>query len=109
VSGELLRPLTGSQDVRMHVGNAAVASFVEVLQLLHPYGRLQCHDLFVTSTEQYRSGYRGPGKYDGSAVNWVNGPLLAHLGTRRGFDVTFTPFSGRPNSAIVTMTAQARD
>ncbi len=109
ISGELLRPLlaTGS-DVRMHVANGAAASFSETLPLLHPYGRLQCHDIFVTDADQYRSGFRGPGKYDGSVVNWVNGPLLAHIGARRGFDVAFAPFA-RPGSNIITMTADVRD
>ena len=85
VSGELLRPmLEPSGDVRMHVSNGAAASFAETLPLLHPYGRLQCHDLFVTDIHQYRTGFRGPGKYDGSVVNWVNGPLLAHIGAPPG-------------------------
>ncbi|MCW2720639.1 hypothetical protein [Pseudonocardia sp.] len=109
ISGELLRPLlaTGS-DVRMHVANGAAASFAETLPLLHPYGRLQCHDLFATDPHQYRDGFRGPGKYDGSVVNWVNGPLLAHIGARKGFDVAFTPFA-RAGSSITTMTADVRD
>jgi hypothetical protein len=59
--------------------------------------------------EGYRTGFRGPGKYDGSVVNWVNGPLLAHLGRRRGFEVAYAPFRHRSGGNIVTMTAQARD
>jgi len=109
ISGELLRPLlaTGG-DVRMHVSNGAATSFAETLPLLHPYGRLQCHDIFVTDTHQYRTAFKGPGKYDGSAVNWVNGPLLAHIGARKGFDVSFAPFA-RTGSNIITMTADVRD
>lgn len=109
ISGELLRPLlsTGG-DVRMHVANGAAASFSETLPLLHPYGRLQCHDIFVTDPVQYRTGFRGAGKYDGSVVNWVNGPLLAHIGARKGFDVSFTPFA-RQGSNIITMHADVRD
>ena len=57
----------------------------------------------------YRTAFRGPGKYDGSVVNWVNGPLLAHVGRRFGLDVHFEPFRHRSRSSIVTMTAQARD
>ena len=57
------------------------------LPLLHPFGKLQCHDMFVTGSRQYRTSFRGPGKYDGSVVNWVNGPLLAHVGRRKGFEV----------------------
>jgi hypothetical protein len=109
MGGELLRPmLAGRGDVRMHVSNGAATSFAETVPLLHPYGRLQCHDLFVTDPQQYRTGFRGPGKYDGSVVNWVNGPLLTHLGARKGFDVSFTPFQ-RSGSNIVTMTADVRD
>ena len=42
-------------------------------------------------------------------VNWVNGPLLQLVASRRGFGVEFTPFRQRPGSNIVTLTAQARD
>ncbi len=55
-----------------------------------------------------RTGFRGPGRYDGSVVNWCNGPLLAHIGGRKGFDVSFAPFAHRTGTNIVTMTAQVR-
>jgi hypothetical protein len=42
-------------------------------------------------------------------VNWVNGPLLHLLASRRGFDVRFTPFKQRPGATIKTLTAQVRD
>ncbi|MGH8967114.1 MAG: hypothetical protein ACRDXB_17550, partial [Actinomycetes bacterium] len=110
VSGEMLRPLLESgADIRMHVNNGAVASFVDTIPLLHPYGRLICHDLFVTDVHAYRTGFRGPGKYDGSIVNWLNGPLLAHIGRRKGFDVDYQRFAHRTGTNIVTMTAQVRD
>jgi hypothetical protein len=110
LTGEVLRPLIeGQGDVRMHVSNGALASFTGTLPLLHPFGRVQCHDLFLTGPRQYRTGFYGPGKYDGSVVNWVNGPLLQLVGSRRGFGVEFTPFRQRPGSNIVTMTAQTRD
>jgi hypothetical protein len=110
VNGESLRPLLESgADLRMHVSNGAVASFAETLPLLHPYGKLICHDLFARDVGAYRTGFRGPGKYDGSVVNWVNGPLLAHVGRRRGFDVSYAPFAHRAGTNIVTMTAQVRD
>src|SRR5690348_4160876 len=109
ISGELLRPMTVTGgDLRLHAAIGAVASFADTLPLLHPFGRLLCHDIFVTATEQYRTGFRGPGKYDGSVVNWVNGPLLAYIGARMGFDVAFTPFA-HPGSNIVTLTADVRD
>ena len=38
----------------------------------------------------------------------MNGPLLAHIGARKGFDVAFAPFR-RPGSNIITMTAAVRD
>ena len=110
VSGESLRPLLESgAAIRMHVNNGAVASFTDTIPLLHPYGRLICYDLFVTDVHAYRTGFRGPGKYDGSVVNWLNGPLLAHIGRRRGFDVDFQRFAHRTGTNIVTMTAQVRD
>jgi hypothetical protein len=110
VTGEILRPLlTAEGDVRMHVSNGTLASFADTLPLLHPFGRVVCHDLFTTGPGEYHSGFFGPGKYDGSVVNWVNGPLLALLASRRGFDVQFSPFTSRPASHVKTLTAQVRD
>jgi hypothetical protein len=110
LTGELLRPLLEADgDVRMHVSNGALGSFAETLPLLHPFGRLHCHDLFVTDLASYHVGFYGPGKYDGSVVNWVNGPLIQLVGNRRGFDAQFTPFTQRPASNVKTLTAQIRD
>jgi hypothetical protein len=110
MSGEVLRPLMEANgDVRMHVSNGAAASFVDTLQLLHPHGLLECHDIFVTNLDGYASNFRGPGKYEGSVVNWVNGNVLAALGGRRGFDVAFRKFAFRPGSNITTMTAEVRE
>src|SRR6266849_652151 len=110
VGGELLRPIVlAAGDLRIHISNGAAASFADTLQLLHPHGVLQCHDLFVTDLRQYLNGFRGPGKYDGSVVNWVNGRLLAAIGSRRGFDVSFAPFAHRTGANVLTMTARARD
>jgi hypothetical protein len=109
VSGEMLRPLLeGGGDVRMHVSNGALASFADTLPLLHPFGRLQCYDLFVAEPGGYHAGFYGPGKYDGSIVNWVNGPLLALAGNRRGFEVQISPLDGRTGN-VKTLTAQIRD
>jgi hypothetical protein len=93
----------------MHVNNGTVASFVDTLRLLHPYGKLISHDLFVTDVGAYRTAFKGPGKYEGSVVCWLNGPLLAHIGRRMGYDVHYAPFAHRSGTNIVTMTAQARD
>lgn len=110
IGGELLRPIVEANgDLRMHASNGAAASFTDTLPLLHPHGVLKCHDLFVTDVHQYLNGFRGPGKYDGSVVNWVNGRLLAAIGSRRGFDVTFAPFAHRIGANVITMTARARD
>ena len=110
LTGEILRSLLAAEgDIRMHVSNGALASFADTLPLLHPFGRVVCHDLFTTSAGEYRSGFYGPGKYDGSVVNWVNGPLLQLFASRRGFDVRFSAFKQRPGSRIKTLTVQVRD
>jgi hypothetical protein len=110
LGGELLRAIVEANgDVRMHISNGAAASFADTLPLLHPHGVLLCHDLFVTDVHQYLNGFRGPGKYDGSVVNWVNGRVLQAIGSRRGFDVSFAPFAYRTGANVMTMTAHARD
>jgi hypothetical protein len=110
LTGEALRSqLESDGDIRLHVNNGALSSFAETLPLLHPFGRLQCHDLFVTEVRDYQSSFYGPGKYDGSVVNWVNGPLLQHVGRRGGFDVRISPFAQRPSANIKTLTAAVRE
>jgi hypothetical protein len=110
IRGELLRPiLNATGDVRMHIGNGAVASFLDSLPLLHPFGFLQCHDIFVTDASQYQRSYRGPGKYDGSVVNWVNGVVLAAVGRRHGFEVEYETFTHREGSNIMTMVARMQE
>jgi hypothetical protein len=106
--GEVLRPLVEANgDVRMHVSNGAAASFLDSLPLLHPFGILQCLDIFVTDMSQY-DGFRGPGKYDGSVVNWVNGPLLAAVARRHGYDAHYQTFN-RQGSNIITLTARIQE
>jgi hypothetical protein len=110
MTGEFLRPLLDAAgDIRMHVSNGALSSFAQTLPLLHPYGRLHCHDLFLADIRNYRSGFFGPGKYDGSVVNWINGPLLHRLGSRNGYDVRITPFVARPSASVKTLSAQVRE
>jgi hypothetical protein len=107
VSGEILRPLIESRgDIRVHVSNGAATSFADTLTLLHPHGWITCHDLFLTDLRQYRTAFRGPGKYDGSVVNWVNGPLLAAIGRRHGYALDFEPFGHRRDSNILTLTTR---
>lgn len=85
-------------DVRFQLSRGAAESFVNTLPLLHPRGYLQVQDIFVTEMDEYRHGFRGPGKLDGSVVNWVNGSLLALVGARAGYDVHFAPFHYRTGS-----------
>src|SRR5262245_9611511 len=97
------------EDVRFHVSRGAAESFVNTLPLLHPRGYLQVQDIFVTSMDGYRQGFRGPGKLDGSVVNWVNGALLRAVGARAGYDVHFAPFRYRPNSRTSILYTTQRD
>ena len=87
-----------SADIRFHLSSGAVESFTNTIPLLHPRGYLQVQDIFVTDIASYLQGFRGPGKMDGSIVNWVNGALLAEVGEQAGYDVHFTPFSYREGS-----------
>jgi hypothetical protein len=109
LTGEMLRAELETGDIRVHVNNGALNSFADTLPLLHPFGRLVCHDLFVTDVAEYLTKFHGPGKYDGSVVNWVNGPLLRHVGRRAGFDVRIAPFAQRPSSNVSTLTAAVRE
>jgi hypothetical protein len=85
-------------DIRFHLSRGAAESFVHTVPLLHPRGYLQVQDIFVADMHEYRQGFRGPGKLDGSVVNWVNGALLRAIGARTGFDVHFAPFRYRAGS-----------
>jgi len=85
-------------DVRFHMSSGALESFQNTVPLLHPRGFLQVQDIFVTNFNEYRLGFHGPGKLDGSIVNWVNGALLREVGERAGYDVHFAPFHYRPGS-----------
>ena len=74
----MLHPLVeGIGDLRMHVSNGAAASFVDTLPLLH---RTVSSNAMTCSSPspEYASSFRGPGKYDGSVVNWVNGTCWRH-------------------------------
>jgi hypothetical protein len=97
-------------DVRIHLNEMVLKSFLNTLPLLHPRGIFQVQDIFVTDLAQYHSSFRGPGKYDGSVVNWVNGPLLRLVGNRYGYEVRFHPFTAyRKNSHITVLTTSMRD
>jgi hypothetical protein len=85
-------------DIRFHVSRGAAESFANTIPLLHPRGYLQVQDNFVTSRDEYRQGFKRPGKLDGSHVTWVYGALLRAVGARAGYDVHFAPFPYRPGS-----------
>jgi hypothetical protein len=85
-------------DFRFHLSSGALESFIRTLPLLHPSGYLQVFDIFVTDMAQYRTGFFGPGKLDGSLLNWVNGALLKEVAQREGYNVNFRPFKYRANT-----------
>ena len=85
--------------MRFHISRGAAESFANTLPLLHPRGYLQVQDIFVATMDEYRQGFKGPGKLDGSVVTWVNGALLRAVGARAGYDVHFAPFRYRPGLA----------
>ena len=88
----------GIMNRRFHLSSGALESFTNTVPLLHPRGYLQVQDIFVTKLDDYGRMFRGPGKMDGSIVNWVNGALLAEVGAQAGYDVHFAPFQYREGS-----------
>jgi len=93
---EMLRE--APSDVRFHVSTGALESFRNTLPLLSTRGYLQVQDIFVTQWSEYQLGFHGPGKLDGSIVNWVNGLLLRETAERAGYDLHFAPFRYREGS-----------
>jgi hypothetical protein len=87
-----------SADLRFHLSSGAVESFSNTIPLLHPRGFLEVQDIFVAKVSDYMQGFRGPGKLDGSILNWVNGAMLAEIGRQAGYDVHFAPFRYREKS-----------
>ena len=85
-------------DFRFHLSSGALESFLRTLPLLHPSGYLQVFDIFVTDMAQYRTGFFGPGKLDGSLLNWVNGALLKEVAQRQGYNVNFRSFKYRADT-----------
>jgi hypothetical protein len=93
---------------RVHMSTVAVESFAQTLALLHHEGLLVAQDIFVRETGQY-AAYRGPGKLEGSILNWLNGPIFQLVGDRSGFRVDIEPFAHRERSNTVVLTARHRD
>jgi hypothetical protein len=96
-------------DFRFHLSSGALESFIRTLPLLHPRGYLQVYDIFVTDMAQYRTGFFGPGKLDGSLLNWVNGALLQEVAQREGYDVHFRPFKYREGTKTTILYTTRRD
>ncbi len=93
---------------RVHASTVAVESFAQTLALLHGEGVLVAQDIFVTDIGQY-AAFRGPGKVEGSIVNWVNGRVFQRVGERAGFRVRVEPFGHREGSNTVVLEARPRD
>ena len=96
-------------DLRIHLSTGALDSFRNTLPLLHPRGYLQVQDIFVTDLQEYRLGFHGPGKLDGSIVNWVNGALLREVAERAGYDLHFTPFQHRAGTKTSVLYTTRRE
>jgi len=96
-------------DLRFHLSSGALESFRNTLPLLHPRGYLQVQDIFVTDLNEYSMGFHGPGKLEGSIVNWVNGALLREVAERAGFDLHFAPFPYRPASRTSVLYTTQRE
>jgi hypothetical protein len=96
-------------DLRFHLSPGALDSFRNTLPLLHPRGYLQVQDIFATDLQDYSMGFHGPGKLDGSIVNWVNGALLREVAERAGYDLHFAPFKYRPGSKTSVLHTTRRE
>lgn len=96
-------------NIRFHMSSGAAESFISTIQLLHPRGYLQVSDIFVEKLTDYQHSFRGPGKMDGSVVNWVNGALLAEVGAQTGYDVHFVPFRYRKGSRTSILNTTQRE
>lgn len=96
-------------DLRFHLSSGALDSFRNTLPLLHPRGYLQVQDIFATDLQDYSMGFHGPGKLDGSIVNWVNGALLREVAERAGYDLHFAPFQYRTGSKTSVLYTTQRE
>jgi hypothetical protein len=78
------------------------------LAVVLDWGQHVAQDLFAGNVSQYAS-YRGPGKLEGSIVNWMNAPIFQLIGERSGFEVTVEPFTCRGGSNLSVLSARHRD
>ncbi|HKV05010.1 MAG TPA: hypothetical protein VJO53_07885 [Candidatus Acidoferrales bacterium] len=104
---EILQNAPG--DLRFHLSSGALESFRNTLPLLHPRGYLQVQDIFVVDLNEYSMGFHGPGKLEGSIVNWVNGALLREVAERAGYDIHFAPFKYRAGSKTSVLHTTRRE
>lgn len=104
---EILAKVPG--DLRFNLSSGALESFVNTIPLLHPRGYLQVQDIFVTDINEYRIGFHGPGKLDGSIVNWVNGAILRVVAERTGYDLHFAPYRYRKDSKTSVLYTTPRE
>ena len=95
-------------EARVHLSTVALQSFANTLSLLHPQGMFQVQDIFVRDSAQYLT-FRGPGKMDGSVVNWLNGPLFREIAERLGFHIRLEPFAFREKSNTVVLTTSPKE
>jgi 5,10-methylenetetrahydrofolate reductase len=105
--GATAQLLRGRSDMQVHLNQQAISGFVKLLPLLHPSGTLEVVDIFARRLDEYEQRHKGPAKYDGSTVNWLNGPLFRAVGEALGYDIRFNSFKPfDPKSASVIMLAR---
>lgn len=101
--------LRGAGDVHAHVSEAALSGFRQLLDILHPHGVLEIVDLFTQRVEDYSHRFMGPAKYDGSTVNWLDGPLFRAVAEQAGHRVRFNLFKPfDPKSVSVILLADGK-
>ncbi|MGB0714575.1 MAG: methylenetetrahydrofolate reductase C-terminal domain-containing protein [Phycisphaerae bacterium] len=95
-----------TRDVEVHANVEALGGFCRLLPLLHRFGVLEVVDIFARRLDEYRTRHMGPAKYDGSTVNWLNGPLFRAAAEELGYSVRFDSFKPfDPKSASVILLA----
>ena len=107
-------------NVWMHLSNRSIEGCLLLIDLLHPRGALELIDLIVRVISDYhevplrrnrrgrrlyRMGFKGPAKFDGSAVDWFNGRLF-EAAARQAFPGCRVSYStleeqGRPHMSLM--------
>lgn len=97
--------LRGQPDVWVQLSNFATRNLTTLLPMLHENGWLEVVDIVVREISDYHQRFRGPAKFEGSVVDWVNGPLLSAAAEQLGFQIicqSFKPFEPTSRSVILT-------